>query len=550
METTTPNAVSKDDDYATFEKLIQTRVAFSGDGALFETAATPEELWNAYLDGFPSGRHVEPTERLDFSGPSDKRQYYNCHSCKKFIQTYGGLVKIDGDGTSHSLLWNIGASIEEVRPPAFFANSVRELAHLVARSRVTGVFLSSEVIFGTPVTKTPKDGRGPWTHLSGLNPKIFDGRLKTASQAMAEKREDYKMLLHALADYPPPVVEQALKVLRADAVDRSEKTLGVAEWFYKVHGMQGPTKNNQIWAAVATAPPGFCHVRSTMTATLMDDIKAGISFDEISRRWADKMRPDKYQRPTAAPTEGAIEQAEKLVAKLGVEKSLERRFATLDDVLAKVWTPTPKQEDRPQAQGSVFDHLKKQAAAVKEVELPATTMTFEKFSRTALSSAKTIEILVPNHGNFYGLLTAVDLGAPAILQWDGLEGHPRNPASAYVYIRGSTSTRWNLTPGWRTVTAIFLPPHQWQDKAKFTHQGTSQAFFAIDGCQDTEPSGLALFPEILKSEFHGIRSVIEKHSNSRNVSGVGNANGLGFHNSSPVTVRVNGSSTYVLDRWD
>jgi hypothetical protein len=155
---------------------------------------------------------------------------------------------------------------------------------------------------------------------------------------MAEKLEDYKMLCHGLADYSRETVEQAVRVLKADAVYRSEKALGIAEWFLKLHEAikdNPKAKRNLTWLAAATAPPGFCHVRSTMISTLLDDINSGLAFDDIARRWKDKMHPLQYQRPTAAPKEGAIKQAEEMVAKLGLERSLLRRYATLDDVLAQ-----------------------------------------------------------------------------------------------------------------------------------------------------------------------------------------------------------------------
>jgi hypothetical protein len=338
-----------DEQYGDLEAAIAGALSV---GPLFQTDADPDDLWIAYLDSIQE----------------DRRQHYNCHCCRHFIQRYGGLVTIEANGRQRSALWAF-------QPPQFFQQSVESLHSLVKKAKVTGVFLSPDATLGTVRTKE-------WTHLAARNPNPHANKLHTAGQVAAEKLEDYKMLCRGLADYSRDALEQAVRVLKADAVYRSEKALGIAEWFLKLHTAirdNPKAKRNLTWLAVATAPPGFCHVRSTMISTLLDDIVAGLPFDDIARRWKDKMHPLQYQRPTAAPKEGAIKQAEELVAKLGLERSLLRRYATLDDVLAKLWVPREPESSKT---GGVFDHLRGQKAAV--IELPTTKITWEKFARTVL----------------------------------------------------------------------------------------------------------------------------------------------------------------------
>lgn len=523
---TSSTTVESDEQYDTFEKVVLNQT-IKITSQLFQTNASPESLWDAYLSGFPENR----------------RQHYNCNSCRRFIQKYGGLVTINEQGQIDTPIW--GGTV-----PEFFHEVNEALRSVVLKAKVNGVFLSSDKIWGTPQV-------GGWNHLSGISAQIYKNQVKTADQAMAEKLEDYKMLSHALADYSANTAEQALRILRADTLDRSEKTLGVAEWFAALHLVlaANPTRRNSlIWRAVASAPPGFAHIRSTMISTLLDDIYTGLEYESVAKRWADKMHPLRYQRPTAPPSSGTIEQAEKLVEKLGVGNSLKRRFARLEDVLSKSWVPSV--EVKPKDSGGVFDHLKPSKQLAHEMQLPTVTMTWEKFKRTILGSVTSMEILLPHHGAFYGLVTAEDPDAPAIIQWDGLAGHPRNPVTWYFYHNGSNARDWNLTPGWAKVNAVFLSPNQWQDPSKFLHHATN-VLFAIDQCIDEQPRhrGLALFPEFLKSEFHGIRSVIEAHSKKGEIidAASGTANGLALSNSNKVTVRVKTSSglaSYHIDRLD
>ena len=153
----------------------------------------------------------------------------------------------------------------------------------------------------------------------------------------------------------------------------------------------------------------------------------------------------------------------------------------------------------------MFDHLKAKGTAVKEVELPAKAMTWGKFRDTVLPDATGVEVELGLGGQpFYGLVTAVNQDAPPMLQWDGLEGQPRNPVSWYFWHGGSLATAWALAPGWVQVDAIMLSPCHWQS-AKLSHQ-EQQIFFALSNARDSRSAGGGYFPETLRAEYHGIRS--------------------------------------------
>lgn len=519
-----------DPTYDAFEKILRDRIAGNTE-PLFTTDVPEEDLWAAYLGGIPE----------------EARQVYTCHACRRFIQRYGGLVTIDENGNAAPFLW----SAENV--PEYFVGVIDNLDERVRWARVTGVFLWGERVWGQPRT-------GDWTHLHGIPRRTYGDRLKNAGQMVADRKEDFAILSRGLAEFPIDAVQQAVRVLDADALSRSEKTLGVATWLLdlqtRLKDKRGRERTNLIWRTVATAPVGYCHIRSTMISTLLEDIVAGLPFETISKRWAAKIHPLRYQRPQAPPKEGNIVQAEKVVAQLGIASSLRRRYARLEDVQQMLWAPRNVEPSTPPS-GGVFDHLR-QKQGVKEIELPATVMTWEKFAERVLPKALGIDALVPYSGSFYGLLTAADPEAPPILQWDGLEGFPRNPVSWYFYAGGSRADRWGLrSNAWVPVPAIFLSPHQWHQPEKFQHQSL-HVFFALEGAQDRQHATLALFPEMLRAELREVRAVIEAHSKSRSTEEPenGNANGLALrkgHAGQTIHLRVrteDGPARYTIDRWE
>lgn len=522
-----------DVEYNTFQVRVQARF-LANVGAvtpLFTTDA--KDMWTAYLDSYPP----------------EQRQYYNCRACRQFIERFGTLVTIDDTGATASAVWN------EEDAPGLYKPAVRAMEQLARRGSVTGVFLSAEPVWGSP-------GNGIWRHFAVRPPKgmVYDvHRFLTAGQAMAEKREDYRTVRQSLAEFSQPMVEQALTLLQTESLYRSEKVLGQAQWLRDLHvaraACKGRSQDNVTWKAVATAPAGFCHPRSSMIGTLLEDIAAGLDFVEVSGRFARKMHPLQYQRPQVAPSAGNIERAEKLVEKMGIAASLRRRFARLDEVDA-LWLPaTPKDEPK---NGGVFSHLQPKSATplIGGADMPPIIMTWDKFRRTVLPEALKIEFFVSNNrDNYVALVTAVDPDAPPILQWDREE--QRNPVSLYCWHGGSHPEQWGLVGGqFHKVTAVTLKPSAWYG-GNYPHQGVGVVFILYGAKESNLNAGLALFPEMLKPELREIRSTIEAFSRNGKLEGAEEASacGIALGNGGKWNARFrvhSATSTveYKLDRWD
>jgi hypothetical protein len=413
-----------DAEYEAFStKLRATFAANVGAGKpVFTTNA--EGLFATYLDNLPP----------------ELRQVHNCNTCKRFFETYGALVAIDEAGHTMPVMW------DENDVPETYRKAVAALWASVRRAQVTGVFYSAERAWGTPVT-------GDWNHLHVVPPAsmVHTDRLLTAGQAMAAKRHEFETLQRALAEFSTSLLESAVNLLKADALYRSERVLGVAEFLLNLQKARAsagsqPQRNAGTWLSVAAAPAGFCHPRSSMIGTLLEDIEAGMSFDQVAARFRAKMAPSQYQRAQAAPSAGAIRQAEKMFSELGLAPALKRRYASLDELPrgAMLWR-TPEVKAEPKAAAGIFGHLQaKDAAPAVEHAMPAVTMTWEKFSKTVLPTAGSIEVLVPSTADrFMALVTAADDSAPPILQWDTPEA--RNAFSWYYASGIDAEMRRRLT---------------------------------------------------------------------------------------------------------
>ena len=481
--------------------------------------------------------------------PKETRQHYNCNTCRNFVNRYGGLVTIDKDGCICPVMWSSGNVW-----PAFFYKSISAMVNVINDSRVNGMFVTSEKRLGMPKT-------GVWTHMSVDIPKwmIYKNALKTADQEAAEKKEEFKMLMSAVNKYTIDTIETAVNMLRSETLSRSGKFLRNAMWFRDLKSdlknKQGSRYSNLVWKAAVTAPTGYCHISSSMLGTLLDDIQEGFDFESIKQRFNEKMSPLQYQRPQVAPGAGNVKRAEEIVAKLGLADSLKRRFARFDEI-KKIWVPQQKNPSMT-AEG-VFAGIKTKDTLLKNYchdnVTYASTMTWEKFQRTVLPTAKKIEMRIGSGREpFTAIVGPENMDATPIILWDTEE--QRNPYSWYVYNGGSYASSWNLHDGvFVDVTGIALQPNMWQEG--YESQGRSVIFLLKD-CKDTRNPKACLFPELLRKELREVRATIEAYSNENYLSGYEEASACGIRLQDGMswncTLRVTtdvGVMKYKLDRWD
>lgn len=515
-----------DADYAALLRCVKQASARNSAGPLFCTTA---DLNETYLDNL-----------------GDERDVHTCSACRRFIHEFGGLVTISEDGHATSAFWNA----ETV--PEFYRSAIAAMVKVIGRAKVTGPFLSPLATWGTPAT-------GEWTHFSVKSPNLYRHALLTAGQAMAAKREDFNTVARALADFPAALIAEAIRVLETGHLASAEKFITPLNWLAALHAKRGGFKasrlrDNILWRAIATAPAGFCHPRAAVTATLLEDIAAGMSFADVKARWSAKVHPLQYQRPQAAPAAGNVEAAEKIVEKLGIARALERRYARLHEC-DKAWSPVTAKA--PMRSGGVFSHLspKGSLSPGSAVNAPASILTWSKFVKTVLPAAEGIEAHVSAHSNFIALTTAVHADAPPVLKWD--RESERNPVAWYVYHGGSSAVQWNVNPGWVKVTGIVPLPPLWGGNP-LPNLGEGYVL-VLDGCVDTNKMvGNALFPECLLGDLHSIRSTIEAFSRRARLSGRDEASACGLDVRAGMKaigyrlrVTTGGLKTeYQIDRWD
>lgn len=575
----------EDDDYQNLVMTLRSALAYlPSNEKLFTSETQPlvrgrlTSLYDLFLDKLPPSR----------------RHHYECRACRHFVERYGGMVVISEDGTRHSPLWDAERGARGI-----FKSAVGCLERYVEDAPVVGVLEVSTL----PIIARLYNYLGDRSSVSSKHGVTFNhmcvklpesaAMWPLGSAAVADVREEHNLLARSLSEYKHETVVKAIDLLTSGALPRSETFLGAARWFGQVHekatvvcgGRTGQphSRDAVIWRAAANAPKGFCHVRSSLLGTLLDDIQAGRSFRATQRSFAEKVHPLAYQRPQAAPTEGQINQAERLFKELGLAPSLERRYAVMADVPreAVLWRGPSGQgvaEQVTPGQG-IFDHLR--TRRVDSITLPEKRVTWttllallsgDGFGDGAAEGTRgtitKLEYRCENVMPYFAFVTALHPQAPPILSWDS--GHPssRNPINWYLYHGGSNASRWGFdTLAWAEVVAVTTQPSRWPSAA-YSSANTDRfgdgAYFVLKDASDRDNahSGLALFPEEMRSDLHGVRAVIEAASKAGRIQtpepGLQRASGVCFQtaagsNQKPLTFRATFASgikaLYVLDRY-
>ena len=472
-----------DEGYKQYVQRMEHRFHIALDvtgGALF-TTDLKDKLWDIYL----------------YSKPVDQRQYHNCNACRKFIERYGHLAIIDA-GQIFPAFWDSTDVLEDIE-----VKSVLAIEQAFKDCKITGVFYTEDRLWGEAVT-------GIWRHFALDFPDkyVYKGLVKNASQASAEKKQDYINIRKAIREFPQSLVNQVRTAFEVIDVFRNEKIMGPLIWLADLHEQIAKNRSlraNIIWKAVALAPPGFCHPRSSVLGSLLDDLSSGLNFDSAIKKFEAKMSPTQYQRPQAAPSEGAIDRAEFLVNQLHIRDSFRRRYARFDEIPTFFWLPKEIPYDPGEGLFASIRKSQQNTLAVTKGE----SVRLTEFKEDILPKALKLEFHVPSAlSSFAALTTAACPDAPPILQWDSLEY--RNPFSMYLYVSGSLSTQWGLDPGsWADVRGIITNPAQWTQGFDHFPKGL---ICLLSGARDSRDAELGLFPETLKSYLHEVRVVIEKYS--------------------------------------
>lgn len=419
---------------------------------LFTVNVDTEELYNLYLDSFPAGTNEIYRERRE----------YDCSCCRHFIRDVGNVVSIK-NGELHTI-WGINPVSDDKYNVVAAA-----LDAYVKQKAVLGVFLKKEKRIGTPENREmlPTGKINKYEHFFVDLPEIcifkecyghtFEGDL-------SQFRDVRNVFKRSLDEISKEAVDTVLELIAQNSLYKGaewKKQLTEFKNYQKEYGkLTDEQKELWVWEKSIAAGAVIGKIRNHSIGTLLVNISEGMDLDLAVRKYEQIVAPVNYKRPKAIFTKKMLENAKKTITELGYMDSLQRRFATLDDITVNnILFSNKDAAKRITGAMDLFDEMEQDVAIDPKRFSKVEEISAEDFIKNVLPVAKELEVYLENKHiqNMVSLIAPEIADAKTMFKW--------NNGMSWAYTGNITDSdiKENVKAAGGSVTGIVRFSIQWND---------------------------------------------------------------------------------------
>lgn len=437
-----------------FVKAIQKNLQqMSKDSSrLFTVNVDTEELYNLYLDSFPAGTNEIYRERRE----------YDCSCCRHFIRDVGNVVSIK-NGELHTI-WGINPVSDDKYNVVAAA-----LDAYVKQKAVLGVFLKKEKRIGTPENREmlPTGKINKYEHFFVDLPEICIFKEcygHTLEGDLSQFRDVRNVFKRSLDEISKEAVDTVLELIAQNSLYKGaewKKQLTEFKNYQKEYGkLTDEQKELWIWEKSIAAGAVIGKIRNHSIGTLLINISEGMDLDLAVRKYEQIVAPVNYKRPKAIFTKKMLEDAKKTITELGYMDSLQRRFATLDDITVNnILFSNKDAAKRITGAMDLFDEMEQDVAIDPKRFSKVEEISAEDFIKNVLPVAKELEVYLENKHiqNMVSLIAPEVADAKTMFKW--------NNGMSWAYTGNITDSdiKENVKAAGGSVTGIVRFSIQWND---------------------------------------------------------------------------------------
>lgn len=437
-----------------FVKAIQKNLQqMSKDSSrLFTVNVDTEELYNLYLDSFPAGTNEIYRERRE----------YDCSCCRHFIRDVGNVVSIK-NGELHTI-WGINPVSDDKYNVVAAA-----LDAYVKQKAVSGVFLKKEKRIGTPENREmlPTEKINKYEHFFVDLPEICIFKEcygHTLEGDLSQFRDVRNVFKRSLDEISKESVDTVLELIAQNSLYKGaewKKQLTEFKNYQKEYGkLTDEQKELWIWEKSIAAGAVIGKIRNHSIGTLLVNISEGMDLDLAVRKYEQIVAPVNYKRPKAIFTKKMLEDAKKTITELGYMDSLQRRFATLDDITVNnILFSNKDAAKRITGAMDLFDEMEQDVAIDPKRFSKVEEISAEDFIKNVLPVAKELEVYLENKHiqNMVSLIAPEVADAKTMFKW--------NNGMSWAYTGNITDSdiKENVKAAGGSVTGVVRFSIQWND---------------------------------------------------------------------------------------
>lgn len=346
-------------------------------GTLVTVNIDPNDVWDYYLKSFPEGTNPMFRERTE----------YDCNCCKNFVRNIGNVVSISSNGIQ--TIWDVAV-------PEYFQDVADSMATYIRTGSFSDYYVSSEKTIGY---KPNSDNSSDiiWDHFRTTVPRNFIVSAPDKASILGELRNTKDVFKRGLEDLSLESAEIVLELIDQGSLYRGVEFKPQVVKFIankKQYEALGSDIQKDIFIWTASKKLGMAsRFRSSVIGTLIEDLSEGKELDYAVKSFESKTAPTNYKRSSALISKGMIQQAQETIKELGLEDSLQRRFAvpadiSVNNVLFSSAVEKPL---------DVFGDLLNTASNAKPKALSKVEeISIDKFITTVLPTATKVEALFEN----------------------------------------------------------------------------------------------------------------------------------------------------------
>lgn len=437
-----------------FVKAIQKNLQqMSKDSSkLFTVNVDTEELYNLYLDSFPAGTNEIYRERRE----------YDCSCCRHFIRDVGNVVSIK-NGELHTI-WGINPVSDDKYNVVAAA-----LDAYVKQKAVLGVFLKKEKRIGTPENREmlPTGKINKYEHFFVDLPEICIFKEcygHTLEGDLSQFRDVRNVFKRSLDEISKESVDTVLELIAQNSLYKGaewKKQLTEFKNYQKEYKrLTDEQKELWTWEKSIAAGAVIGKIRNHSIGTLLVNISEGMDLDLAVRKYEQIVAPVNYKRPKAIFTKKMLEDAKKTITELGYMDSLQRRFATLDDITVNnILFSNKDAAKRITGAMDLFDEMEQDVAIDPKRFSKVEEISAEDFIKNVLPVAKELEVYLENKHiqNMVSLIAPEVADAKTMFKW--------NNGMSWAYTGNITDSdiKENVKAAGGSVTGIVRFSIQWND---------------------------------------------------------------------------------------
>lgn len=395
-------------EFKNFKELLINNFRRLGTNPLFEVEVDKDELWNIYLDSFPEGTNLIYRER----------RKYDCSCCRHFIKNIGGTVYIDENLVPHSI-FDFDTHSTTFQP---VADALRDY---VMSKPIVDIYLNDSNKVGTDKNRelNPDGSVTTWEHFYlELPPQCVADRYSIATEK-GRARDRRNVFKRSLDEISMDAIDTVLELIASNTLYRGEQwqnaltVLKAAKTKYD--SLLTDQKGLYAWQQSMVVGDTLGRIRNHSIGILLVDISDGMDLDAAVRRYEMIIAPANYKRPKAIFTKRMLEEAKKTLTELGYMDSIQRRFATVDDITVN--NILFSNRDASKRMGvDIFDEMLGEVAIDPKKFSRVEEVSVDKFVSDILPTAKELEVFLENKHipNMVSLIAPAVEGTKSMFKWD------------------------------------------------------------------------------------------------------------------------------------